>query len=338
MTRLCLLAPQCHTDGGTGGITLSILEFQNLLKCKNVVFDVLDTNISNYTRNPSTIPYSILRGITSLFRCSHISLHGTANDFKFLLPIITFFCFITRKSYSYRKFAGNFDVVYNSLPPIWRSLLYLSLRCADFGYFETRYLVAYFRSIGIACNFYPNSRIRSVPYLPPPHNKRGIYLGHISTEKGLHFLCQTLSSTYPELSIDCFGNVKDPALLDLINATPGIHYRGYINPSQSQKVIQAYDFLILPSFREGYPGVIIESLAAGRLVVASKLPSIVEMIADQESGFLFKTGCSKSLSRALKKLAVQPSIIDDMSLNAFKSFSRFDSEEHISNFLSHLRP
>jgi glycosyltransferase involved in cell wall biosynthesis len=60
----------------------------------------------------------------------------------------------------------------------------------------------------------------------------------------------------------------------------------------------AADLVTLPSYMEGCPNVVLEALASGRPVVATKVGGIPEMMSD-ECGQLVRPGDSQALAQAL---------------------------------------
>jgi glycosyltransferase involved in cell wall biosynthesis len=69
--------------------------------------------------------------------------------------------------------------------------------------------------------------------------------------------------------------------------------------SQMEEVIQNIDVLVLPSlFGEGTPMVVIEAMAAGKPVIATRIEGVEEMIEDGVDGLLVPPGDDKSLAEA----------------------------------------
>ncbi|MCI0650717.1 MAG: glycosyltransferase, partial [Planctomycetes bacterium] len=61
--------------------------------------------------------------------------------------------------------------------------------------------------------------------------------------------------------------------------------------------------LVVPSFMEGLPVVIMEALAMGRAVIASRVAAIPELVVDGESGLLVTPSSVQDLVRALERCA-----------------------------------
>lgn len=59
------------------------------------------------------------------------------------------------------------------------------------------------------------------------------------------------------------------------------------------------DILVLPSTREGLPMILLEAMAAGAIVVATRVGGTPELIEDGESGFLFEAGDAQGLKQKL---------------------------------------
>ena len=70
----------------------------------------------------------------------------------------------------------------------------------------------------------------------------------------------------------------------------------------------AFDALVLPSGNEGTPVSVIEALAAGRPVVATKVGGVPDVVRDGEDGFLVRPGATDELADRLTRLARDPAL------------------------------
>ena len=68
------------------------------------------------------------------------------------------------------------------------------------------------------------------------------------------------------------------------------------------QVLEESRALVLPSFAEGLPVVIMESLALGRPVVTTRITGIPELVEDGVHGWLVRAGDVEDLVRALEEL------------------------------------
>jgi glycosyltransferase involved in cell wall biosynthesis len=72
----------------------------------------------------------------------------------------------------------------------------------------------------------------------------------------------------------------------------------------------AFDALMLPSGNEGTPVSVIEALAAGTPVVATRVGGVPDVVRDGEDGFLVEPGASDELAARLAELARDPALRD----------------------------
>ena len=68
------------------------------------------------------------------------------------------------------------------------------------------------------------------------------------------------------------------------------------------------DIFVLPSLREGLPMSVLEALAAGKPVIASRVGAIPDVVLHEWSGLLIEPGDSSALVSALERLIEDPSL------------------------------
>jgi glycosyltransferase involved in cell wall biosynthesis len=87
------------------------------------------------------------------------------------------------------------------------------------------------------------------------------------------------------------------------------------------------DVFCLPSFAEGVPVVLMEAMASGRAVVATRIAGVPELVEEGVSGLLVTPGNADELAAALERLASSPQERESMGLaGRRKVVQDFDAE------------
>jgi len=86
-------------------------------------------------------------------------------------------------------------------------------------------------------------------------------------------------------------------------ALPIFDFVGYPSDAEMVALYASSDMLILPSYNEGLPYVIIEALASGLPVVASDVGGISDAVRDGVNGILIKPGAVDQLADAIRRLS-----------------------------------
>lgn len=89
--------------------------------------------------------------------------------------------------------------------------------------------------------------------------------------------------------------------------------------------LNSLDLLVVPSFDEAFPTVILEAFSTGTLVVASDVGGIPEIIQNEVNGLLVKAGDSMMLAEAIEKIIMDDSLLQRLPLSALKTLQeKFD--------------
>ena len=96
------------------------------------------------------------------------------------------------------------------------------------------------------------------------------------------------------------------------------------------------DLLVVPSHREAFGLVAIESLAYGVPVICSNLGGTKEAIENEVTGLYFESGNPDSLYKILKRISLDNSLLKRLSQNSIGSVSRWSIEKTAQSFI-HLK-
>jgi teichuronic acid biosynthesis glycosyltransferase TuaC len=98
------------------------------------------------------------------------------------------------------------------------------------------------------------------------------------------------------------------ALASANRLTDRVRFVGKVSKDQMHLWMGAADVLVLPSYSEGRPNVVLEAMASGTPVVATSVNGTRELISDGEDGLLFVPGDIAGLATCLSRLLRQPEL------------------------------
>lgn len=150
---------------------------------------------------------------------------------------------------------------------------------------------------------------------------RLLYVGRISAEKGLDVLIDAMERiaagrcrdiTLTLVGSDFLGSEYGNAFRSRVAASgvaDAVTVKGYVpyGPALWQ-IYDAHDALVLPSFTEGFPQVLLEAMARGLPVVATAVGGVPRLVRDGENGLLIPPGRPDALARAVTRLAGDPDL------------------------------
>ncbi|MDP9320004.1 MAG: glycosyltransferase family 4 protein [Chloroflexota bacterium] len=96
----------------------------------------------------------------------------------------------------------------------------------------------------------------------------------------------------------------------------GEHWRRLGHRDDVDRLLQAADLFVLPTYREGLPRSIIEAMAVGLPVVASDIPACRELVGPGTTGLLVPPRDVPALTEALRRLASAPEVRAEYGANA----------------------
>lgn len=117
---------------------------------------------------------------------------------------------------------------------------------------------------------------------------------------------EQLCSEGAQCDLDVYGPIDDGYKQDfarIIESSPHVEYKGCVAPEESLGTVAAYDALLFPTKwkLEGIPGTIIDALAGGVPVIASKWQYYDEMLEDGVTGFGCESGSQNELTDAMRR-------------------------------------
>ncbi|MDP2686911.1 MAG: glycosyltransferase [Aequorivita sp.] len=257
-----------------------------------------------------------------------ISFHGT-KDFHFTIaPILWLWAKALRKRTVYHFFGGNFMDQYEAMPKAFQFILKKTVLKSDTVFFETQQLMIFFEKKDVKNAIWlPNAR-KPIPIkrTVSSFEKKFVFISRVIPQKGIMEIVQAASMLPKEYSIDIYGPIDDRHYETTVFKNSCVNYKGPLRPDEIETILSKYNVLLLPSYfeGEGYPGIIIESLAMGIPVIATQWKALPEVITDGYNGLLIPIKDSGALAQAMQKF--NQNNYPEYCKNALESFEKFNSE------------
>jgi glycosyltransferase involved in cell wall biosynthesis len=116
--------------------------------------------------------------------------------------------------------------------------------------------------------------------------------------------------------------------------------KGYVQHHILPYYYNMTKLLVLPSYTEGLPSVILEAMACGTPVLATSVGAVPDIIKDGETGFLLKSNDPEHIARKIIELLNNPELLKKVSENAYnhvrENFSYEKTLESWRRILSEL--
>lgn len=116
-----------------------------------------------------------------------------------------------------------------------------------------------------------------------------------------------------KLGGDGHSKKKLTDLCETLSLANVVEFVGYVN--NTKEFFSSIDILVLPSFSEGFPFVILEAMASATPVIATNVGGVPEAVEDGVTGILVTAGSKDEIVEAVKKFIHNKEWIDKMGIS-----------------------
>ncbi|WP_294198395.1 glycosyltransferase family 4 protein [uncultured Sphingomonas sp.] len=159
-----------------------------------------------------------------------------------------------------------------------------------------------------------------LPSLPAAPARGGprraiVCVARLSSEKGHLGLLEAIAPLEATLTLVGDGPMlaEIEAAVARLGLVERVRFVGRLDEAATLATIANADLLVLPSFMEGLPIVLMEAMAIGVPVVGSRVAGVPELIGDGEEGLLFNPGDWGDLRRQIARLLDDPALGDRLA-------------------------
>ncbi len=161
------------------------------------------------------------------------------------------------------------------------------------------------------------------------------FSGRFVRRKGIDYLLQAWKKIVGE-----FGSARllllgeGPLLEEMermaedLGITDKVVFYGHVN--NVVDFLHATDIFVLPSLQEGMPNSLLEAMACGLPVVATRIGGVVDIIDDERDGILVEPGDSGGLAEGIARLLRENALADRIARNAYDKIRTMYSLDSIA--------
>jgi len=160
-----------------------------------------------------------------------------------------------------------------------------------------------------------------VPLDIPPGSRTLIAVGRLDSQKGLRFRIEAVPAVVARdrnvhLLIVGEGPERPILVRDIRDRQLGQHVHLLGQRSNVPQLLKACDAFVLSSLLEGMPNALLEAMAAGLPVIATRVEGVTELITDGETGLLVEPGSATALGAAMTTMLQDPNLAREMGTAA----------------------
>jgi glycosyltransferase involved in cell wall biosynthesis len=134
----------------------------------------------------------------------------------------------------------------------------------------------------------------------PPSDKTVLFVGRLVREKGLVELTRAVEALDGVHLVVLGDGPMRPELQAAADRFGRVHMLGEVPLETVARAMSAADVVVLPSWGEGTPNVVLEALASGRPVVATRVGGIPDVVRDGVTGVLVSPRDADALAIGLR--------------------------------------
>jgi colanic acid/amylovoran biosynthesis glycosyltransferase len=145
-----------------------------------------------------------------------------------------------------------------------------------------------------------------------PSGQGLVCVARLDSEKGQLILLkamQDISKKFPRCRLILVGDGENRSVIEVqiraLGLSKQVSLLGWLTSAQVRREILRARALVLPSFQEGLPVVIMEAMALGRPVIATYVAGVPELVRNGKDGWLVPAGDSEQLAKAIEACLIK---------------------------------
>jgi len=152
--------------------------------------------------------------------------------------------------------------------------------------------------------------------------KRILFVGRLYPVKGVQYLLQAMKIIHeemPDVKLILVGDGEErehlESLTDSLEIRERVEFAGRVLHKKVQDYMNQADVLVLPSLSEGFPLTILEAMACGLPIVATRVRGVPDIVENDTNGYLVDTKDPEQIAWALLKILENEQLRKNISKN-----------------------
>jgi len=165
-----------------------------------------------------------------------------------------------------------------------------------------------------------------------------LFLHRLAKRKGAHYIVP-VAKALKDLNIK-FLIAGDGPYEDILkqeikdNELKNVRLLGRVPNKEVSALMKVSKLFFMPSEEEGFPRVLLESMASGLPFVVSDIGGVREISTEEEQEFIFKIGNVEAMSNAIKKILNDSDFYEKLKGTNLKQVQQFDIKEVSQIFIN----
>ena len=143
------------------------------------------------------------------------------------------------------------------------------------------------------------------------------YIGRLSAEKGILNLIKSfplILETNPNLKLVIIGDGPEKNFIEKFikkeKIGNQIELKGWVNHDEIPDYLNKFKLVVIPSFTEGLPNIMLESTACSTPVLATPVGSIKDVISHEENGFIMENNSPETIKENILRALNHENLIN----------------------------
>ncbi|PFX98197.1 hypothetical protein COL41_04180 [Bacillus mycoides] len=347
--KILMIGPKSVNPGGITEFFNNLNQFNNEENFKLEYIGVCTSGNSSFIGKILELLVAILMFFLKIiiFRPDIVHINTSSNASFYRKYIFVVLAKILRKRVVLHIHSGAFLTFYEetslNVQKLIRHALNISdmvLVLTDFWRAEFKKTIKFDTPICILSNFIDILKYRNNGEKYIKNQKRVLFLGKISTKKGVYDILESISSVskkYPNIEFVFAGNGHPEEIKQFTNkikhmgVSENVNYLGWINFNIKKKYLHESDILVLPSYQEAFGIVLIEAMAVGLPIIASNIGGIPDVVKDRENALLIEPGDVSSLKESILEIFDDDILSNKLKSNNLDKSKKYDVRKVIAD-------